>query len=328
MKEEEILNQAVNAIGPLLNSRANWEYHGDMKSGWCLNLGVPEGNLKMEVEVKQEVREHALRTIQKMNTENPNFLLVAYRIYPKYRDLLREMGVNYLEANGNAYIKTKNHFIWIDKFQTIKGDEEEGNRAFTKTGLKVFFHLLLDDRNLNTNQRNLAEIGGVALGNIPLVFKGLKAAGLLVSKGKLGHDWVNKEEAINQWVNAYKTTLKPTLLKGKYGLPKDKNWKEIKLPTDQTTWGGEPGADILTEYLRPEKFILFTDLNKNDFIKQTRLMPDLKGEIEVYDTFWKFDNQQLGVAPPLLIYADLLINGDKRSLDTAQLIYDRYIKEL
>jgi len=328
MKEKEILDQAIHTFTPLLQGNGHWEYHGDKVMDAYLNLEFPKGNLKFNVEVKQEVREHIIRNLQELNEKYPNFLLVAYRIYPKYRDLLREMGINYLEANGNAYIRTKDHYIWIDKFPTLKGVEEETNRAFTKTGLKVFFQLLVDNQNLNINQRELAVQAGVALGNIPLVLKGLKTAGLLVNKNKSGYQWTNKEEAIAQWINGYRTTLKAALLQGRFRLPKDMNWKEINLPTEKTRWGGEPGADLLTNHLRPEKFVLFTDLKKNEFIKGTRLMPDPTGKIEVFETFWKLGNEKERYAPPLLVYADLIINGDKRSLETAKLIYDRYIKEL
>ncbi|WP_293010711.1 type IV toxin-antitoxin system AbiEi family antitoxin [Mongoliibacter sp.] len=102
---------------------------------------------------------------------------------------------------------------------------------------------------------------------------------------------------------------------------------QVNLPTGKTRWGGETGADLLTNYLRPEKFTLFTDLKKNDFIKGTRLMPDPNGEIEVYETFWEKGNAMERCVPPLLVYADLIINGDKRSIEIAQRIYDRYIQE-
>ncbi|MCH7400853.1 type IV toxin-antitoxin system AbiEi family antitoxin [Belliella kenyensis] len=328
MKTEEIIEHTLLNIIPLLQSEGNWEPHAQKELDAYITLHFPDGDIQFDAEVKQEVRENILRTIQDLNRTYPNFLLVAYRIYPKYRLLFQEMGINYLEANGNAFIRKNEKLILIDKFPTIKDKREETNRAFTKTGLRVLFQLLVDNKNLNTNQRELAEQAGVALGNIPLVLKGLKTAGLLVNKNKFGYQWTNKEEAIEQWINGYRTNLKPTLFQGKYRLPKDKNWREINLPNEKTRWGGEPGADLLTNYLRPEKFILFTDLRKNEFIKDTRLMPDPNGEIEVYETFWETRNEKEGCAPPLLVYADLIINGDKRSIETAEIIYDRFIQEL
>ncbi|GAB2610013.1 type IV toxin-antitoxin system AbiEi family antitoxin [Belliella aquatica] len=325
MKEKEILDHAMHTFIPLLQGSGHWECQENKEMDAYIDLEIPQGHLKFNVEVKQEVREHIFRSLKELNDKYPDFLLVAYRIYPKYRDLLREMRINYLEANGNAFIQTKDHFILIDKFPTLKGAEVETNRAFTKTGLKVFFKLLIDDHNLNINQRELADQAGVALGNIPLVLKGLKTAGLLVNKNKFSYQWVNKEKAIIQWINGYRTTLKNTLYQGRYRLPRDKDWKKVDLPTEKTRWGGESGADLLTNYLRPEKFILFTDLKTNDFIKGTRLMPDPTGEVEVFETFWKLGNEKEGCAPPLLVYADLIINGDKRSLEIAKLIDDRYL---
>lgn len=57
-------------------------------------------------------------------------------------------------------------------------------------------------------------------------------------------------------------------------------------------------------------------------------MPDTNGEIEVYETFWEKGYEKEKCAPPLLVYADLIINGDKRSLETAKIIYDQYLTEL
>ena len=54
-----------------------------------------------------EERAHLLGTLKYMKDEYPDFLLVAYSIYPNYRQLLQEMGINYLEANGNAFIQKK-----------------------------------------------------------------------------------------------------------------------------------------------------------------------------------------------------------------------------
>jgi len=41
-----------------------------------------------------EVRAHLLGTLKNMKDEHPDFLLVAYRVYPNYRQLLQEMVIN------------------------------------------------------------------------------------------------------------------------------------------------------------------------------------------------------------------------------------------
>lgn len=328
MRTEEIIELTFHNLFPLLQSEGKWEPHQQRELDAYITLHFSEGDIRFDAEVKQEVRENILRTIQELKRIYPNFLLVAYRIYPKYRQLLQEMDINYLEANGNAYIRKNGKLILIDKFPPLKEKGEEANRAFTKTGLRVFFQLLIDNKNLEINQRDLAEQAGVALGNIPLVLQGLTNIGLLVKKNRHGYHWTKKEDAIGFWIDGYRNTLKATLYQGKYRLPHDKPWSAIHLPTPKTVWGGEPGGDLLTNYLRPEKFILFTDLKKTEFIKTTRLLPDPNGEIEVYATFWEKGNVKEGCAPTLLVYADLVINGDKRSLDTAKLIHENYLTEL
>jgi len=102
-----------------------------------------------------------------------------------------------LEANGNAFIQKNGKFILIDNSPPLKSTHNENNRAFTKTGLKVVFQLLVDNTNLFVSQRELAEKAGVALGNIPLVIKGLKTVGLLLKRNDFNYQWSNKDEAID-----------------------------------------------------------------------------------------------------------------------------------
>ena len=61
-----------------------------------------------------------------------------------------------------------------------------------------------------------------------------------------------------------------------------------------------------------------------ELIKNYHLMPDKKGEIEVLEMFW---NKQEGeTVPPILVYADLMIEGGKRNKETAEKIYREYIQ--
>jgi hypothetical protein len=78
-------------------------------------------------------------------------------------------------------------------------------------------------------------------------------------------------------------------------------------------------------HLRPEKYTLYTQETNAQLMKNYRLIPDKEGELEVLEMFW-IQNQEEATAPVLLIYADLLAQGSKRNLETAQFIYNEHIQ--
>ena len=90
-------------------------------------------------------------------------------------------------------------------------------------------------------------------------------------------------------------------------------------------WGGEPAGDILTNYLRPEKFILYTTETNKDLMINYKLIPDEKGDIFVYEMFWNTNFNDKTI-PKQLVYTDLMITNDKRCKETAKLIFDEHIK--
>ncbi|WP_167309404.1 type IV toxin-antitoxin system AbiEi family antitoxin [Flavobacterium psychrophilum] len=251
---------------------------------------------------------------------------MAEKLYPKVKKELRENRVNYLEGNGNVYINTDNLFLYIDTNEVTKTQKEKGNRAFTKTGLKVIFHFLLKPKLINQTQREIAEVTNVALGNIPLIINGLLETNLIVRLDKNEYVINDYEELLNKWITEFEQTLKPTLFKQRFRFQnKDKDWRTVPLNTDKTVWGGEPAGDIITNHLRPEKFILYTKETTKELILNYKLLPDDEGEIMVYDMFWNND-YNTNTAPNELVYTDLMITDDKRCKETAKLIFDEYIE--
>ncbi len=63
-----------------------------------------------------------------------------------------------------------------------------------------------------------------------------------------------------------------------------------------------------------------------------KLIPDEKGNISAYKSFWKPQSINLDhkyarkAAHPLLIYAELIYSGNDRNIETAKIIFDEYIK--
>ena len=103
-------------------------------------------------------------------------------------------------------------------------------------------------------------------------------------------------------------------------------WKDLELDTTKTVWGGEPAAELLTNYLKPAEFTIYTGESRMELIKNYRLIPDDKGNVEVYEKIWRNDGLEHKTAPPLVVYADLMENNDRRSIETAQKIYDEYLQ--
>lgn len=326
MKETEIINEAMENFQQYANVFWKWSPIPNNLFDGNLTLKINNKNFILNTEIKKDLKNHQIDNILKKNKEVENFLLVAERLYPKVRDQLRKNEINYIEANGNVFLQNNDIFIFNNINKTKPEKKETGNRAFTKTGLKVMFHMLLDTTLINKTQREIAKITNVALGNIPQIINGLYDTGLIIKLNKNEYAIENYLEFLNKWAIEYHQTLKPNLLKKRYRFPKNIQWQELKFKDNNTIWGGEPAADILTNYLRPEKFLLYTTETVKEIMLKYKLIPNDEGEIYVYDIFWEHTVIGNNLVPKPLIYADLIMTNDKRCIETAKMIYCEQIE--
>jgi hypothetical protein len=318
--EKEIIHFALENLHQNTAIEGYWDKTGPLNGGLILSINGKKHHFV--VEVKREIREYQLKQIEDYLQQYDNLMLVANRIFPKIKEKLRQKGIPYLEANGNIFLKKEGIFLMVDTAKAMNTEKNKGNRAFTKTGLKVLFYLLQNKEDINLTQRELADKADVGLGNIPQIIDGLKATGFLQALNNKTYLWENIANLVDRWIAEYATVLRPKLLKEKYTLKG--NWQDIALKNNITFWGGEPAADLLTNHLRPEKFLIYTRENRMELMKNYKLMPDKNGEIEVLDLFWKQEDGK--TVPPLLVYADLMLEGGKRNKETAEKIYHEYIK--
>lgn len=318
--ENEIIQTVIDNLFKTTGIQAIWKK--DTNFDGILVFLLNEYEIPFVVEIKTEIRPHQVHQIERYNHEHENFLLIANQIFPRVKEELRQKGIAYLEVNGNIFLKKKNFYLFIDTQKTMNRGKEKSNRAFTKTGLKVLFYLLQHKEHINLTQRELAEKAGVGLGNIPQVIEGLKNAGYLLPLNNKEYIWEERKELFERWIIEYGTVLKPKLRKERYTFKGQ--WQEINLNNNLTVWGGEPAADLHTNHLRPEKFLIYTHENRMDLIKNYRLIPDNNGEIEVLEMFWQQEEEK--TAPTILIYADLILEGGKRNKETAEKIYHEYIQ--
>jgi hypothetical protein len=283
--------------------------------------------------VKNEVRPHQYSEIAERFRNQKNLIIVANKIYPKVKESLRAEGIAYMEVVGNIFLNQQGVYVWIEneKAQTIRNDG--GNKAFTKSGVRVVYQFLTYPKILNEPYRTIADKAGVALGNIPGILSSLKDAGFLLKKDKKTFVINRKKELLNKWVDAYAMKLKPSLKVGEFGMKNGKDWQSINLNAVDSVWGAERAGEFFTNYLRPEHATIYSRLGIAQLIQKYGLIPQKNGPIEVFEMFWEdlpiedyHLNEKLPYVTPILTYADLVQIGDKRCLDTAQMIYDEHIQ--
>ncbi len=296
-----------------------------------IDLDLESAGTHFYVVVKKELREHHLPKLIEQAKGHQPLMVVAERIFPKLKEKLREHKIGYLDGAGNIYVHTEGNYIWLDGRKNIEQEAPVTNRAFTKTGLRTVFYLLWHNEAINMPYRALAKATGVALGNIKNIILGLEQAGFILQINEKEMVLQNKRALLERWIAGYKETLKPLLLIGKYRLNKSEdlmNLSTFPVRAGETVWGGEPGAELITNYLNAKEFTVYTTESKPVLMQKWRLLPDAKGHIQFYEKFWQDEaGLTLPIAPALLIYADLIITDDPRNLETAERIYNQHLKQ-
>lgn len=330
MEENKIAQIALENLQKNIGITGRWKNFGPAGLDGQVEIAYENQTITFNAEIKQELRNYQLPQIFAQANHFKPLIVIAQRIFPKIKEELREKKIAYLEANGNIYFKQDNLLLWIDGQKPLEPERDKGNRAFTKTGLKVLFHFLLDQNLVQLGQRDIALITKVGLGNVNYILTGLRDLNFLTEVRKQEFRLNNQKELVEKWITAYEEKLKPALLVGTFRFLEEEdflNWKNLRINSANTKWGGEPAGDLYTNYLRPQILTLYTMEGRNDLIKNYRLIPDEKGNVKVYKKFWYLEDGDNRTVPPLLIYADLINTNDRRCIETAQKIYDTFLQD-
>ncbi|MFZ1730559.1 MAG: type IV toxin-antitoxin system AbiEi family antitoxin [Bacteroidota bacterium] len=249
-------------------------------------------------------------------------LLVTDYVTGGVGEILRAMDVQYLDAAGNAHMHAGGvHLLIEGKKRTETGRTRTGGDPFGWAGLKVVFTLLCAEELRNAAYRDIATAAGVALGTVGGVVTELERRKFLMRVGGVAK-LRNPKELMQLWVTAYIEKLRPKLLLGRFEAI-------VGLDTHEAIrygalLGAETGAMELQKYLKPGIHTLYIEDDQKEFVVKQRLQKHPEGRVELRRKFWKFNypEKELGVVPPLLIYADLIAVGDPRTIEAAEMIYD------
>lgn len=288
------------------------------------------GLIQFEANLLSSIQKSDIISIIEKFKNKSQKLLITKQISDVIKDKLREENINYLDEAGNCFINYKDLFILIDGRKNKISKNEYGHNIFSENGIKLIFNLLIDNDLLNKTQREISEKVDISLGSVSKLLKGLEALNFLKKINKKEKKLINKEILLSRWITAYNEKIKPKYFRGKYRfINKDdnKNWENLILPNN-TYWGGEPAARLLIGFLKPQILTLYSTLDKKELLKTLKIVPDnVNGNINLVALPNSFNDEKNQIHP-LITYADLILSFDSRNIETAQKIYENYVKNI
>jgi len=267
-----------------------------------------------------------LAQIQRFTNEG---LLVTPYLAPELARQCQTMGLPFLDAAGNAFLKAEGLYVLVAGQKPDKAllRIEKPMRAFDRAGLRVVFVLLAAPDLMQAPYRDLAKAAGVALGTVGWILTDLREHGFLVDiDGE--RRWIDRQRAIQAWTTNFALRLRERLHVRRFVAKEDTWWETAKPEAFGGCWGGEVAAAKLHGDLIPKTVTVYLPEDRKDFLAKHRLRADPQGPIEVLDVFWDFPHTPEvpeGIAPTLLVHADLLTLGDPRTLEEARRIHDHYL---
>ncbi len=268
--------------------------------------------------------------IQYMQHLNKKSLLISNHINKALAEKLQKANIEYVDFSGNMYINSPPVFISIKGETPQKVNLSDSTRfTLSVASVKIIFTLLAIKNSLDHTYRELAKMSNVALGSVSKTLLMLEKYGYIVEKKRGEKHLVNKYTLLSKWCIGYAEKLRPKLIIEKFSTDNLSQFKEINPLEFNFLWGGEIAAAKLTHYLRPQIITLYVDDALPQLQYKCRLKKDNDGNIELIKKFWNFDTKTYkeNHVPFILVYADLLNSPDERTQETAEMIYDKFIRK-
>ncbi|MFZ6751102.1 type IV toxin-antitoxin system AbiEi family antitoxin [Undibacterium sp. Ren11W] len=268
---------------------------------------------------------------------SPGLLISSY-LSAEMAEHCRSIALEFIDTVGNAYLSRPGLHVFV-KGQT--GSNAQFNTRAERgsnnpTAMRMIFTLLCQPEAVTASYREIAAQAGIALGTVGTNFLDLSKRGFLIYAGqKSARRLLEPSQLRSEWVINYPIILRPKLKARQFRAPDPDWWKALKPDGVDMAWGGEVAAQKLINDLKPATQTLYLAKEQmaagvHDLVKQHRLRPDPEGPIQILEKFWQFaplatSETPPGIAPPLLVYADLLASRDPRNAEVAKMIKEKYL---
>jgi hypothetical protein len=263
-------------------------------------------------------------------------LVVAPFVPEPAAGVLRERGLDYVDAAGNAFLRWDGVLIDVRGHRPVAGPVAvagpSARRPFTRSGAQVTFCLLAWPVLGAGTVREIARASGTAVGTVAVVLRDLQAGDYLLETAS-GRRLVRAGELLTRWTEAYALSLAASLHLGAYRAADPQWWAGAReeLLDAGVDLGGEAAGSVMDAHLRPAGVLLYADAAPARILAahRCRRVEDAReANVVVRRRFWtpppgQAPPGQGGLVPPVLVYADLLVSGEPRQREHAQRLRTR-----
>lgn len=304
--------------------------HSDQ--GADLHVIWPQSGERFMVDVTVRVPRAASPTMRRAQSRRPGerWIVGLPHVTRGVGADLRDLGVQYVDSGGNAWITGTGLTLWIEGRKPAldaRPGIERPSRAFRPAGLRVLFVILSEPELRNAPQREIAAAAGVSLGVVSNTLTELRGTGVLgESRGaRIVADAARLEET---WIEHYIATLRPALEERRVDGPAPGWWMtdeaRERVRRAGMQLGGESALVHLGAGLRAEETMLYGAPPWQSLVRELRMPSSPQGRVVLRERFW--DPQRLGggeIVPPLLVRADAIASRDARQVEAALELTER-----
>ena len=256
----------------------------------------------------------------------PPLLVLGARVTPRSAERFRELGINFIDANGNAYFRFGNVLVDVrgrtgDPLGIQYRDKPTMSNLFSPKRSQVIFALISWPDLVNAKLREIADVAGVSVGFVQRTLADLEVANYLaVDDGGRGRRKINDlGSLIDGWVASFRSTLgsaeRTRAFRG--------DFDPTVLPADgpDIYVSGEGANDWIR---RNSTWTLYCNEIPREAATAGRWAARSNDpNIFLRPVFWTEPphsqvTSRIHKAPPLLVYADLIASGESRQREAAE----------
>jgi hypothetical protein len=235
---------------------------------------------------------------------------------------MRERNYFYMDYAGNAWIEGESYYLRVEglpKIPIARDEETKTSRAFTATGLRVLFIILVNSDLLNAPIRTIADASGTSVGAVANALRDLERDGYLIVNGRK-RLLTKQPKLIQRWVELYASILKPKLkTRTCEGAEPQEIVANPELWEKFAQLGGEAAMLSKGFGIRPVETRFYSEYPWQDVARFLKLRPAEDGNVVLTERFWNPHYLPASpLVPSLLVFADEFTDGDERQAMIAQ----------